>query len=230
MRPHFGPPHVHFHWRTVINRYPCEDHSASAFPFIFLLTLHPSQMYLYPDNERYRSKDFRHRMTTPKTMSWHASEMPRQPERGESGERASEVADKLHRLSTCHWSGCLQADQRENRDACLSREEGAVLRGLPPILKPATLTKTKQPTKAVFTMSRSTLSVHDEYEKQGDVEKNPPDLVEDFEGLETIQRTPTTPPALITELDKGLIAWESQQDPENPLSVSPATLFGVSSS
>ncbi|KAE9964378.1 hypothetical protein EG328_010498 [Venturia inaequalis] len=66
-------------------------------------------------------------------------------------------------------------------------------------------------------MSRSTLSVHDEYEKQGDVEKNPPDLVEDFEGLETIQRTPTTPPALITELDKGLIAWESQQDPENPL-------------
>lgn len=68
-------------------------------------------------------------------------------------------------------------------------------------------------------MSNSTLSVHEDYEKQDDMEKNPPDLVEDVEGLETIQRTPTTPPAQITELDKGLIAWESQKDSENPLSV-----------
>lgn len=68
-------------------------------------------------------------------------------------------------------------------------------------------------------MSRSTLSVHEDYEKQDDIEKNPLDLVEDVEGLETIQRTPTTSPAQIADLGKGLIAWESQKDPENPLSV-----------
>lgn len=69
-------------------------------------------------------------------------------------------------------------------------------------------------------MSSSTLSVHEEYEKQHDLEKSPPDLVEDVEGLEAIARTPTTPLAQITEIDKGLIAWESQTDPENPLSAS----------
>jgi hypothetical protein len=71
------------------------------------------------------------------------------------------------------------------------------------------------------TMSTSTLSVHGELgEKNPDVdEKCPPEFVQDVEGLDVITRTPTTPPAQITDLDKGLIAWESQNDPENPLSV-----------
>jgi hypothetical protein len=68
-------------------------------------------------------------------------------------------------------------------------------------------------------MSTSTLSVHEEHEKHADVEKSPPNFVEDVEGLDPIARAPTTPPAQITDLDKGLIAWESQTDPENPLSV-----------
>ena len=69
-------------------------------------------------------------------------------------------------------------------------------------------------------MSTSTLSVHEEHEKQRDLEKSPLDFVDDVEGLDSIARTPTTPPAQITDLDKGLIAWESQTDPENPLLVS----------
>jgi hypothetical protein len=68
--------------------------------------------------------------------------------------------------------------------------------------------------------STSTLSVHDEQEKSYDIEKNPLDLIDDVEGLDEIARMPTTPPAQITDLDKGLIAWESQNDPENPLFVS----------
>jgi len=69
-------------------------------------------------------------------------------------------------------------------------------------------------------MSTSTLSLHDDKSKDEYLEKTPPPFVEDVEGLDhPIVRTMTTPPALITELDKGLIAWESQTDPENPLSV-----------
>lgn len=69
-------------------------------------------------------------------------------------------------------------------------------------------------------MSSSTLNVHEDYEKRDDLEKSPPEFVKDVEGLEIIQRTPTTLLAHITDLDKGLIAWESKKDPENPLLVS----------
>jgi multidrug resistance protein len=44
-------------------------------------------------------------------------------------------------------------------------------------------------------------------------------ITEDVEGVSNgpITRVATTPPAQLTELDKGLIAWNSLHDPENPL-------------
>jgi hypothetical protein len=79
------------------------------------------------------------------------------------------------------------------------------------------------------TMSTSTLSVHEEHSKDAyHEEKVPPPFVEDVEGLDhPIVRTQTTPPDLISELDEGLIAWESQNDPENPLSVLQTILLEV---
>ena len=44
-------------------------------------------------------------------------------------------------------------------------------------------------------------------------------IAEDVEGVSAgpITRVATTPPAPLTELDKGLIAWDSPKDPKNPL-------------
>jgi len=44
-------------------------------------------------------------------------------------------------------------------------------------------------------------------------------IVEDLERVASapLTRVATTPPAKLTELEKGLIAWDSPQDPENPL-------------
>ncbi|KAF2666582.1 synaptic vesicle transporter [Microthyrium microscopicum] len=61
-------------------------------------------------------------------------------------------------------------------------------------------------------------SIEDEKYSKGDLGKSPQDLTEDVPNIgHPIVNTATTPPALITEIDKGLIAWESQDDPENPL-------------
>jgi hypothetical protein len=52
-----------------------------------------------------------------------------------------------------------------------------------------------------------------------DIEKSPPPLVQDVLAStdSPLARTPTTPPAPLTEMEKGLIAWESPSDPQNPL-------------
>jgi hypothetical protein len=64
----------------------------------------------------------------------------------------------------------------------------------------------------------STYSVDDNVLPDDDLEKSPiPFNNEAQEGLNPITRVLTTPPSPITEIEKGLIAWESQNDPENPL-------------
>jgi hypothetical protein len=52
-----------------------------------------------------------------------------------------------------------------------------------------------------------------------DTEKTPPPFVEDvLRSTESpLARTPTTPPAPLTEIEKGLIAWDSPSDTQNPL-------------
>jgi multidrug resistance protein len=51
------------------------------------------------------------------------------------------------------------------------------------------------------------------------LEKVPLPIAEDVQGVaeHPITRVATTPPAPLTELDKGLIAWDTPRDPENPL-------------
>jgi hypothetical protein len=53
--------------------------------------------------------------------------------------------------------------------------------------------------------------------------KDPPPLVEEVLGNTDgpLARAITTPPAQLTEIDKGLIAWDSPSDPQNPLLVTP---------
>jgi hypothetical protein len=64
----------------------------------------------------------------------------------------------------------------------------------------------------------STSSVEDNVLPDEDLEKSPiPFNNEARKALNPITRVLTTPPSPITEMDKGLIAWESQNDPENPL-------------
>jgi hypothetical protein len=68
------------------------------------------------------------------------------------------------------------------------------------------------------------MSASDSYneDKLFDEEKSPPTLAEDV--LSTtdgpLARAPTTPPAPLMELSQGLVGWESQSDPQNPMSVS----------
>jgi hypothetical protein len=65
------------------------------------------------------------------------------------------------------------------------------------------------------------LSNEKRYDDDADLEKLPPPLAEDVLASTDgpLARAITTPPALLTELEKGLIAWDSPSDPQNPLSV-----------
>jgi hypothetical protein len=63
-----------------------------------------------------------------------------------------------------------------------------------------------------------------------ELEKDPPPLVEEVMGTtdSPLTRAMTTPPAPLTELNKGLIAWDSPSDPQNPLLVIQIDIaFGV---
>jgi hypothetical protein len=54
-----------------------------------------------------------------------------------------------------------------------------------------------------------------------ELEKDPPPIEEEVLGTTDgpLARAVTTPPAPLTEMDKGLIAWDSPSDPQNPLLV-----------
>ncbi|KAF2431754.1 MFS general substrate transporter [Tothia fuscella] len=56
-------------------------------------------------------------------------------------------------------------------------------------------------------------------DNRSDIEKGPGPLAEDVLSSTDgpVARTPTTPSAPLTELEKGLIAWDSPSDPQNPL-------------
>jgi hypothetical protein len=64
------------------------------------------------------------------------------------------------------------------------------------------------------------LADHKSYD-DAELEKAPPPLVDEVLGNtdSPLARAITTPPAPLTEMSKGLIAWESPSDPQNPLSV-----------
>jgi hypothetical protein len=54
-----------------------------------------------------------------------------------------------------------------------------------------------------------------------ELEKDPPSIEEEVLATTDgpLARAATTPPAPLTEMDKGLIAWDSPSDPQNPRSV-----------
>ncbi len=56
------------------------------------------------------------------------------------------------------------------------------------------------------------------------LEKGPLPISEDVQGVtdHPITKVATIPPALLTELDKGLIVWDTPRDPENPTVLSHA--------
>ncbi|KIW02516.1 hypothetical protein, variant [Verruconis gallopava] len=62
-------------------------------------------------------------------------------------------------------------------------------------------------------------SIEEATKQDSPLEKELIPIAEDVEGVSQgpIVRVATTPPAPLTELDKGLIAWDSLKDPQNPL-------------